>query len=352
VFGADPAPGRSRGKAMATQKPTSNPGQRQHPGRRAHTAADGVGRPSRVPDRARSQWARVGLRKLAAGVGIAAVALLHTGAAPRAGAVSAPGTARFVDHGGPILHAARIHLLYWGSAWTATAASAPTPDQITASVRWMLTGPYLTGLAEYRGIRPAVLRGFTVVTSSDPHDGFGDEDVSDFLDAQLDAGVVPGPDPDNQTLYVVVIPVGVSAGGDSAKNLGEHSYYPRHGQRIPFAWTADSGSLAAATRILSHELVEALTDPQGSAVLGVSGTCEQAGWCEIADICPGAAVVNGVAVDPYWSERARTCVAIDLASSTVPPQPRTARGAAAPNACPTSVPRARPRPHRPTDTCQ
>jgi hypothetical protein len=348
VFGADPAPGRSRGEAMATQTPTSNPARRQPPRHRAHTAVDGVGRP-RVPDPARSRRARVVLRKLAAGVGIAAVALLHTSAAPRAAAVPAPGTARFVDHGGPILHAARIHLLYWGSAWTTTSASSPTPDQITAAFRWIVTGPYLTGLAQYRGIRPAVLRGFTVVTTSDPHDGFGNEDVSDFLNVQLDAGVVPGPDPDRQSLYIVVVPVGVSAGGDEF--AGTHRYYPRHGQRIHFAWTANSRSLAAATWILSHELVESLTDPEGSAILGVSGTCKQDGWCEIADICPDTAVVNGVTVDPYWSERARACIAPDLASTTVPPQPRTARGAAAPKACPTSVPRARPKPH-PTDRCQ
>jgi hypothetical protein len=315
----------------------------------SHRRAVADGR-SRLRDRVTLHRARVGLRKLAAGAGIAVLALLHTGAAPRAGAVPAPGTARFVDRGGPVLHAARIHLLYWGSAWTATTASSPTPDQITAAVRWIVTGPYLTGLAQYRGIRPPVLRGSTVVTTSDPHDGFGNEDVSDFLDAQLDAGVVPGPDPDNQTLYVVVIPVGVSAGGDEF--VGTHHYYKRNGQRIPFAWTADSGSLAGATLILSHELVEALTDPHGSAILGVPGTCRQGGWCEIADICPGTAVVNGVAVDPYWSERAGACIAPDLASTTAPAQHRAPHATATSKACPTPVPRTPARPHRPTDPCQ
>jgi hypothetical protein len=339
---------------MATQKPTSYRGVRPPARQGARTVADGVGCRSRVPDGATSHRVRVGLRKLAAGVGIAVLVLLHTSASPRAGAVPAPapGTARFVDHGGPVLHAAQIHLLYWGSAWTTTGESSPTPDQITAAARSVVTGPYLTGLAEYRGIRPAVLRGSTVVTSSDPQRGFHDDEVSDFLNAQLDARVVPAPDPDNQTLYIVVLPVGVSAGGDSAEFAGEHSYYTRHGQRIHFAWTADSGSLAAATWILSHELVESLTDPDGSAILGVSGTCEQGGWCEIADICPGTAVVNSVAVDPYWSERAHACVAIDLTSTTVPPQRRGPHVTATPQACLTAVPRARPRPHRPTDPCQ
>jgi hypothetical protein len=338
---------------MAAQKSISYPGRQRPAPQPAPTTVDRVGCRSRVPDGATSHRVRVGLRKLAAGVGIAVLVLLHTSASPRAGAVPAPGTARFVDHGGPVLHAAQIHLLYWGSAWTTTGESSPTPDQITAAFRSVVTGPYLTGLAEYRGIRSAVLRGFTVVTSSDPQRGFHDDEVSDFLNAQLDARVVPAPDPDNQTLYIVVIPVGVSAGGDSSEFAGKHYYYTRHGQRIHYAWTADSGSLATATRILSHELVESLTDPDGSALLGVSGTCQQSGWCEIADdICPDTGVVNSVTVATYWSERAGACVAPDLATTTVPPQPRGPHAAATPQACPTSVPRARPRPHRPTDPCQ
>jgi hypothetical protein len=40
--------------------------------------------------------------------------------------------------------------------------------------------------------------------------------------------------------------------------------------------------LASVTRIMSHELVESATDPEGGAVLGVARTCRQSRWCEIA----------------------------------------------------------------------
>jgi hypothetical protein len=128
-----------------------------------------------------------------------AIIVLYTGAPPRA--LAEPGPAHFVDRGGPVLRSAQIYLLYWGSAWTSTGTSLPTPDQITADFRWIVTGPYLTGLAEYRDIQPAALRAATVVASSDPHHGFDDDSIRHFLDTQLDAGIVPDPDPNNQTLY-------------------------------------------------------------------------------------------------------------------------------------------------------
>jgi hypothetical protein len=282
---------------MAAHKAIDIPGWRLPALRRTHTHA--------------------ALRKLAAAVSIATVTLLDTSAAPTTAAVPAPGTAHFVDHGGRVLRTAQIYLLYWGGHWPATGIYFPATGQITAAFRTLLTGPYLSGLTQYRHIQPAVLRGSAVVTTSEPHNGFDDHDVADFLNAQLDAGIVPGPDPDDQALYIVVLPVGISAGGYRYEFDGEHNYYQRHGQRIHFVWAAASGTLEGATRIISHELVESLTDPEGSAIRGVSRTCDQDGWCEIADICSDTDIVNGVAVSPYWSEQAHACIAPDIARTTV-----------------------------------
>ncbi len=318
---------------MAAQKSISSPAQRLPTPARARTAADGIGCRARVPDRRTSHRARAGLCKLAAGLGIAVLALLNTSASPTAG--TAPGT-HFVDHGGPLLHTAQIHLLYWGSHWPATGTYFPTPDQITAALQTLLVGPYLNALAQYRGIQPAVLRSSTIVTTSNPHNRFDDHDISNFLNAQLDAGVVPGPDPDNQSLYIVVLPVGISASGYRYELDGEHDYYKRHGHRIHFMWTAASGSLDSATRIMSHELVESITDPEGSAIRGVSATCDPGGWCEIADPCFDTSIVNGVAVSPYWSEQAHACIAPNVTTTGRPkplvPVPRTSPPGRAPTA--------------------
>ena len=268
---------------------------------------------------------KTGWRKVAAGVGFALITLTHASASPTAGAIPTPGNVRFVDHGGPVLHAAKIELVYWGKAWTASGTSYPTPEQITAAIGTLLAGPYLSGLAQYRGITPALLQGSTVITSSDPPAGFTPAQVRDFLNHQIDAGVAPQPDRDQQTLYILLLPASAYAAGDDPNLVGEHSYYERHGQRISYAWIDDTASLFTATKIITHELVEAVTDPQDGAVLGVAGTCSRAGWCEIADICPDPVIVDGVAAAPYWSNQASACIAPSRAGASAAPDASASR---------------------------
>jgi hypothetical protein len=116
-----------------------------------------------------------------------------------------------------------------------------------------------------------------------------------FLDALFDAGVLPAPD--KQAVYVVTIPPGIYSGqGDL---LGEHNYYQRAGHRVHYAWITDAESLDGATHATTHEIVESLTDPEGTAILGTPGTCDGERWCEIADICSDTGRLGGVMVAPY-----------------------------------------------------
>jgi hypothetical protein len=172
--------------------------------------------------------------------------------------------ARFVDKHGRVLESPQLYLIYWGSAWQAS----PTPNaaQITDAVRTLLASAYLTGLIQYRGSGHGALRGSTLVPS-DPPDGFADNQVADFVEDQITRGTVPGPDPDNQTVYGVVLPTGVTP--ESPGWTGEHNYSKRSGQKIPYAWFSNAGDLASVTGIISHELVEAATNPDGHGFLGV-----------------------------------------------------------------------------------
>ncbi len=186
----------------------------------------------------------------------------------------------------------------------------PTAAAVTGAVGAMVRGPMLTGLDEYRGIGRGFLRGATTITTSNPPAGFTDTQVWNFLNGEITAGTLPAPDVDNQTLYMVVMPQGVNPAGGNF--IGEHTYGTRAGgQRVPFAWITNNGNLASLTRIISHEIVETCTDPEGSAFLGVTGTCNQGGWCEIGDICSSTAVRDGVTVQTFWSDTAGACVAPD-----------------------------------------
>jgi hypothetical protein len=244
------------------------------------------------------------LRKLAFAVGIA-LGLLAAAASVIVAAPPASVSTRFVDHGGRILSAARVYSVYWGRYWAPGRVASPTPDQITHALRTVLAGSYLAGLAQYRTIGPAVLHGSHVITTSDPSSRFTDRDIEAFLNTLFDAGILPARD--EQAVYVVTIPPGIYSGeGDDLH--GEHNYYQRGGHRVHYAWITDSVALEGATQTTTHEIVESLTDPEGTAILGTPGTCDGERWCEIADICSNAAKLNGVMVAPYWSNIAGRCV--------------------------------------------
>jgi hypothetical protein len=228
----------------------------------------------------------------------------------------AGGADKFVDNNGPVLQVMQLFVIYWGNQWTANPPPTPTSGQITAACQTIMAGPHLAGLAQYRGIGRGFFRGSTVITSSNPPAAFTDTQVANFIDAQLTAGTIPGPDVDNQTLYCVVMPTGVNPSGGNF--IGEHTFYTRSSQRIHFAWVTNSGSLSNMTPIISHELVESATDPEGSAFLGVAGTCNQGGWCEIGDVCSSSGNVDGVTVQSYWSNQAGQCVVPSWPNRTYP----------------------------------
>ena len=245
------------------------------------------------------------LRKLAFAAGIALA--LSTGVVASVIVEAPPASAsiRFVDHGGRVLSAAHVYLIYWGRYWAPDRVASPTPDQITHALRTVLAGSYLSALTQYRNIGPAVIGGSHVITTTDPPSRFTDEDIEAFLNTLFDAEVLPAPD--DQAIYVVTIPPGIYTGeGDDL--VGEHNYYRRDGHRIHYAWTTDSEVLEGATQTTTHEIVETVTDPEGTAILGTPGTCDGERWCEIADICPDPAKLNGVMVAPYWSNIAGRCV--------------------------------------------
>jgi hypothetical protein len=266
------------------------------------TAAVGASLAAR-PRRGGAKRPRASLRSLVPAV---AAVLAVASSGPSAPASPHPRSVTFFDHHGPVLRAMQLYPIYWGSAWKAERAPSPTADQLTTAMRTMLAGSYLNGLAQYRGIGHGFVRGSAVITMSDPPHSFTEEQVRTFINSQLDAGAVPQPDADNQTVYIVIVPTGATS-ADSGF-VGKHDYYVRQGRRIHYVWAADSGRLASATRILSHEIVETATDPEGSGFRGVGGACSQDGWCEIADVCTATSVLDGVTVWPYWSNQARGCV--------------------------------------------
>ena len=75
--------------------------------------------------------------------------------------------------------------------------------------------------------------------------------------------------------------------------------------RSHMAWVLN-GSSAFMSSVFSHELVEALTDPEGNGVQ--VNPSNPNNWNEIGDVCATTGSVNGVTVQSYWSEKDKSCV--------------------------------------------
>ncbi len=227
--------------------------------------------------------------------------------------------ANFTDNGGAVIQFVRVQLIYWGSAWNSNPPPTPTSAQVTNAANRILTGGYMTGIAQYRGIGQGYLLGSTTVTASSPNQNFTDADVASLIKGLISAKTIPDLDRDNQTLYCVFVPKGINhVGGGS---IGEHTYYTdASNRRVHFAWVMNNGTLDYITTILSHELVESCTDPEGTAVTGTAGTCGGGGgWCEIGDVCQGTdGQVNGVKVQSYWSQSDKACKVFDYPATNFP----------------------------------
>jgi hypothetical protein len=222
------------------------------------------------------------------------------------------------DNGGAVLDHVNMHMIFWGNAWTGTPT--PSATQVFNAMSSVVSGPYMTGLAQYRNIQPGVVSGLTYVntpfgsSSGDPPNPFSDTTVQTLLSDLIFRGLIPTPSTP-QILYCVVMPPGVAFGNPSY--IGEHSSYiyyafPLYWANVRYCWTTNSGVLDDVTTILSHELAEACTDPDPGSGFVVTAGCPGGGTCEIADVEPchsTTQTVNGVVVQEYFSVQADGCIA-------------------------------------------
>ena len=247
--------------------------------------------------------------RLADGFGVVADA-----AAPRTAGADGGGSVSIVDGGGPVLTHVHVQLIFWGAAWG--GATTPSSAAVTTAVTNLLAGPYMSALAQYRGIGRGSLRGTTTVTTSNPPNPFSDGDVGNLVISLINNNTLPEPDEDTQILYCVIMPPNISSGRSS---IGEHTYtsftdtgiFDSDTTRAHFAWVMNNGTLDFVTEIFSHELAEACSDPEGNAFQ--IAPSNPTAWNEIGDSGCGCqsqdATLDGIRVQKYWSQRDNACIA-------------------------------------------
>jgi hypothetical protein len=230
-------------------------------------------------------------------------------------AVAAAGPVSY--HSGPVISNARVTVVYWNSA-VAFQSSLPS---FYAGVT---NSKYFDLYNEYRTSTQGIGRGSLVAAVVDPSPPSGttvsDAQITAELQRLIGAGTIATPG--SNDLYMVHFPPGfvvLRSGFHSCPSTGTefsfcgyHSWFPFNSTTVRYGVITDveacgtlcgpGDGLGNTTSTASHELAEAVTDPQGNAWFASDGE-------EIADLCQNLqGQVSGFTVQQEWSNIAFACV--------------------------------------------
>ena len=227
------------------------------------------------------------------------------------------------DGGGRVLTGVEVILVFWGSFWTTTPPPSPSSDEYKQAIEGILTGPYMGGLRQYRDVGQGTLIFTDLNDSTDPVDQYTDGDVKTMLKDRLDNTSMPPPASGHNRFYAVIVPPGINNKLTTTNNfVGQHQSFTYKGVTGYYAWVDNTGSLTghnSVTKVFSHELVEACTNPDvdtsNNSIL-VNGTRSNGSTVsndEIGDTCNNQFAtidVNGIecSVQAYWSKADNVCI--------------------------------------------
>ena len=149
----------------------------------------------------------------------------------------------------------------------------------------------------------------TFANDSEPG-SFNLKNVSNFITGLLDDDRLPEPDEDWPIVYAVLMPTNATWGGTPAGFNGENSWVRWNDYDIGdvdndpayFCWVGNDGTVDYVTTVLSHELAEIATDPNGGDGVLQIGCTSQCQIGDVATVCqPWCDYVRGVKAQGYWS---------------------------------------------------
>ncbi len=235
------------------------------------------------------------------------------------GAAPAAPSGNLTYHGGAVLQAVEVVPIYWGASW-ASGTDAQLATQLDAFFDFILTSQFMDLLAEYNTPTTTIGRGSRLasarVSTSEPGTIVGG--VRQITDAQiqqaLQGWVADGtiPPVTANTLYFVYLPPDVVSVDGTSKSCQDYCGYHNHINKSLFyavepyitcAGCNFGGILDSLTKVSSHELAEAVTDP------ALDAWWDPASGNEIGDICNATTARLGTyLVQPQWSNAQGACV--------------------------------------------
>jgi hypothetical protein len=211
-------------------------------------------------------------------------------------------------HAGGSIAKPNTGMVFWGSAWN-LAPNTDTRATFSANTQWLSTTyAFWNRLNEYGVSAGGSYRGtFTYtggVTGANLTEAQIRSGITDALTntAHLAAGV--------SDIWVVMLPPGSSSQTDVVNGWsGHHDHYTASfsGTNVDVKYAVIEPSLGDTGAVISHELMEAASDPDLNGWFVTNGG-------EIGDLCRGVALPGGAGsignrpVETVWSQKACACV--------------------------------------------
>jgi hypothetical protein len=169
-------------------------------------------------------------------------------------------------HGGALIQHVQVSTLFWGRQWQGTSAPAYINGFFTELFD---DGGFMANLSQYSAGGYTIGNGQLAGADLDPADltsQVTEAQVKTEIRSEIAAGHLPGPNADS--LYVVYTPPDVEVVDDQgSSSLNDFDGFHGYDMQGHFAFALVTATSAAdqATKPTSHELAEAVTDPQVNA---------------------------------------------------------------------------------------
>ena len=226
---------------------------------------------------------------------------------------AAPAGAHLTYNNGPLLTKTQVFTVFWGTKWSTPSGTAIQP-KINKFFQDILVSSLIDQLGEYsvpgKTIGKGSYIGTKVITAQAPVGSVSDSTIRTRLKSWIAAKTVPKNTPN--TLYFIYLDPGIVSIMGGSKSCQSYCGYHNNVGNVYYAvmpYPTCAGCLGgmaafdALTGTSSHELCEAITDPQPG-----SGWYDQTNG-EIGDICAwNFKQVAGYTVQLEWSNAQNKCV--------------------------------------------
>jgi MYXO-CTERM domain-containing protein len=240
-------------------------------------------------------------------------------------------------YGGVVTPNAKVYVVWWGDPSKINSAVTAAKGGIADFFAGVTNSSFMDGLNQYStninatagskmgsaGTGQYIGRGnyagtFTLMNVPSGT-SITDAQIQTALDAAFDAGTLP--EPDDNAIYAVYFPQGLSITLDGSKSCSAFGAYheailetKRH-NAIYLVMPDCGSSFAGWCSVSTHELVEAMTDniPTPGSMPDYPQAWNDAMGNEMGDLCNGNGTVNTdfgtFTVQTIWDERTKTCKA-------------------------------------------